>query len=89
LQGEIRGFFERRGRECFAKGAKKKYKNKTKKRIQFYLKQKFFNYFFFIPFGILSPLLRSLRNLRALCVQNIRFRPQRTLTLISGVQHAI
>jgi hypothetical protein len=24
------GFFERRGREDFAKGAKKKYKNKTK-----------------------------------------------------------
>jgi hypothetical protein len=69
------GFFERRGREDFAEGAKEdRKKNKTKKNTNsnwfFKFDPQSFLVFFCIPFCICL-LLRSLRNLSALCVQKI------------------
>jgi hypothetical protein len=49
-RGEIRGLFERRGREGFAENAKREYKNKTKNTKEFNAKQPklFFKFWLFI-----------------------------------------
>jgi hypothetical protein len=73
--------FERRGRKDYAKGAEKKYQKNKKlntkldasvEKNNFKKSPNFFAFFFgFLFLFSLFSFLRSLRNLRALCVQKL------------------
>jgi hypothetical protein len=83
---EYGDFFERRGREGFAEGAKEVKEKNTKLR-KFKIENnhffdaglKMFEKPFFFGFPFLPSFLRPLRNLRALCVQKLPvFAPMKT-----------
>jgi hypothetical protein len=78
---EYGDFFERRGREDFAEGAKE-VKEKNAKLGKYRFEKFYNNHFFdadfttfgksfFFSFSFLPSFLRPLRNLRALCVQKL------------------
>jgi hypothetical protein len=87
---EYGDFFERRGREGCAEGAKevkeKEYKvKKTKNKNNFLINELVLKKLFFFGFPFVPSFLRPLQNLRALCVQKLpAFAPTTTTHPTAG-----